>query len=197
MRAINTSVVSILAIGLLAGAAVGVAAQDEEAASEEPTGASFFTGQLIPDGEVVAEPEENVVDGVLQGRGFVVEGDVFEVSDPRVSGSLSRALNASIQKVGDFEDIIFQSAAWRIENDDGAWSGQGTALVHVGAEIAQDESTDFDTVVLTGEGAYEGLTAYVHADWTEEPVAVEGAVFAGEAPPLAELQPAAESEAAE
>jgi len=92
---------------------------------------------------------------------------------------------------------VFEAAAWYIENVDGSWSGQGTALVHGGGGIPRDEATNLDTVVLTGAGAYEGLTAYVLADWTEDPVAVEGVVFPGEAPPFPETPTAAGSEAAE
>ena len=44
MRAIRTTTISILALGLLAGSAVGVAAQDEEAAA----GATSFTGTGTP-----------------------------------------------------------------------------------------------------------------------------------------------------
>ena len=198
VRAINTSVISVLAIGLLAGSAVGVAAQDDESAAEEPTGASFFTGSLLTEGEdLVAEPVETVVDGVLEGRGLAIEGVIIETSDPRVSGSLSRVLNANIYKVGEFEDVLFETTAWRIENDGGSWSGQGSALVHGGAEISEDEATNLDTIVLTGEDGYEGLTAYVLADWTEDPVAVEGAVLVGEAPPPADAALLSESEAAE
>ena len=59
-------------------------------------------------------------------------------------------------------------------------------IIHEGRGIDRDEETHFSTVVLTGEDAYEGLTAYISVDWTEEPVAVEGAVFVGEAPPRPE-----------
>jgi hypothetical protein len=40
MRAIKTTTISILAVGLLAGSAVGVAAQDEEANTDAPVGPS-------------------------------------------------------------------------------------------------------------------------------------------------------------
>jgi hypothetical protein len=197
VRAIKTSIISILAIGLLAGSAVGVAAQEEEAAAEEPTGTAYFTGTLITEGTVVVEPDENIVDGVLEVRGVVIEDEAIETSDPRMSGSLSRALNANVHKVSDFVDVVVEAATWRIENEHGSWSGQGGALIHGGGGIPRDEATNLDTILLTGEGAYEGLTAYVLADWTEDPVAVEGAVLVGELTPLPEALPASESEEAE
>ena len=195
MKGLKPTFISILAIGLLAGSAVGVVAQEEEAAAEEQTGSSYFTGELNTDnGDATTEPEENVVDGVLQGRGVVIEGEAIETSDPRITGSLARALNANIHPIGEFEDVLHETTAWRIENDEGAWSGQGSALIHGGANI---DTTDFDTVVLAGEGAYDGLTAYILADWSEDPPAVEGAIFVGTAPPVPDALPGAESEAAE
>jgi hypothetical protein len=41
-------------------------------------------------------------------------------------------------------------------------------------------------VILTGLDAYEGLTAYLWVDFTEDPPAVEGAIFEGEMPPTPE-----------
>jgi len=198
VQGLKPTFVSILAIGLLAGSAIGVTAQEEEAPAEAPTGSSYFTGTIDPtEGDMVMEPDESIVDGVLEVRGVVVEDESIETSDPRMSGDLSRALNVNVHKLGDFEDVVVEIAAWRIENEGGSWSGEGGALIHGGAEISQEESTNHDTIMLTGEGGYEGLTAYVLADWTEEPIAVEGAVFAGEMPPPPELPSAEMSEPAE
>jgi hypothetical protein len=79
--------------------------------------------------------------------------------------------------------VVVQSFVYRIENDRGSWSGQGTALVHAGGELTLDQVTNLDTVLLTGEGGYAGLGAYLLVDWTEDPPAVEGAIFGGEMPP--------------
>lgn len=67
----------------------------------------------------------------------------------------------------------------------------------MGAAFSREDGTDFDTIVLTGEGAPEGLAAYVLAGWTDDPIAVEGAVFVGEGPPFPEVPSASESAAAE
>lgn len=187
MKGLKTTIATVFAVGLLAGSAVGVAAQDEE-----PTGSTYFTGTIARDGTLVSEPSETVVDGILEGRGIVFEGESIETTDARMTGTLSRALNGNVHKVGDFEELVLETAAWRIENEGGSWSGQGSALIHGGAEMSDDEATDLDTILLTGEGAYEGLTAYVIADWTEDPVVIEGAVVVGEAPPVPELPSASE-----
>jgi hypothetical protein len=149
---------------------------------------SYFTGELIWEGApptVMGEELETVVDGVSQYRGTLAEGDAIEVSDPRVSGPLTVTLNADVHQIGDSELIMFRTLGWRIENDGGAWSGQGTALVHGGDTV--DDSTEISTVVLTGEGDYEGHTLYLIVDsGGDGPFPVEGAVFVGEAPPFPE-----------
>jgi hypothetical protein len=177
VRAIKT--ITILAIGLLAGSAVGAAAQDEEANTDAPVGPSYFTGQLVSD-----------FDGKPYGSGVLFEGDAIEVSDPRVSGSLTRAGTANFHEdVGDSTVISFQADAWRIENDAGTWSGQGTGLLRVGPD--GPPSVETSTVVLTGEGGYEGHTLYLIVDWTAgDAAAVVGAVFVGDAPTAPELPPA-------
>jgi len=87
VRTTKTGVIAILAIGLLAGSTVGVTAQEEEAAAVQPTGSAYFTGTLIAEGDVVAEPDENIVDGILEGRGWTVENEAIETSDARLTGS--------------------------------------------------------------------------------------------------------------
>lgn len=180
MRAIKTTTISILAVGLLAGSAVGAAAQDEEANTDAPVGPSYFTGQLVSD-----------FDGKPYGSGVLFEGDAIEVSDPRVSGSLTRAGTANfVNDVGDSAIIAYQADAWRIENDAGTWSGEGTGLLRAGPD--GPPSVETSTVVLTGEGGYEGHTLYLIVDWTAgDAAAAVGAVFVGDAPTAPEL-PAAE-----
>jgi hypothetical protein len=64
--------------------------------------------------------------------------------------------------------------------------GEGTGLSRFREGLAEDERTDLDAILLTGEGGYEGLFAYmlVEANIMEGPEAVEGAVFPGETPPF-------------
>ena len=48
------------------------------------------------------------------------------------------------------------------------------------------EAPDARTVVLHGEGAREGLTAYFVLDWSAEPHTLTAAMFPGEMPPFPE-----------
>lgn len=187
MRTIKTSVTSILAISLLAGSAVGVAAQSEQAAAE-PSTPTKVTGTI--DGaasDLTQEPTETVVDGVLEVRGGVAEGDRFEMDDPRLTGTVTLAFNVDVHKVSDFIDVVPVALALRLENEAGSWSGQGTGASHGGGEIPQDEAFQLDTWLLTGADAYEGLSAYLIVDPTEDPPTVEGVIFAGGMPPAPEL----------
>ena len=187
MTSSKTGIASVLALGLLACSTLGVAAQDEEAAAEPGTPAKV-EGTVGQGGDVLAEPTETVVDGVLEVRDVVVGGEwPLEMDDPRVAGSISVAINQDVHKVSDFVDVVPTSVDIRIENADGSWSGQGTSIIHGGGTIERDEATDLLTLILTGAGAYEDLTAYLIVDWTEDPPAVEGAIFAGEMPPFPEL----------
>ena len=85
MRAIKTTTISILALSLLAGSAVGVTAQDEE---EFPP-LVYFTEVTTGEPGRVVEP--TVIEGEL---GWTMEGlelhDIpLEMGDPRISGNLS------------------------------------------------------------------------------------------------------------
>ena len=153
MRGIKSGLTTILTIGLFAGSAVGVAAQEEEAAAEPSTPAKV-TGTIGGEaGDLVQEPTENVVDGVLEIRGGVAEGDRFEMDDPRLTGTVTVAFNVDVHKESDFIDVVPAALALRLENEAGSWSGQGTGASHGGGTIPQEEALNLDTWVLTGAGA--------------------------------------------
>ena len=102
------------------------------------------------------------------------------MDDPRLTGSITRVLNANVW-AGD-ELSFVRSDQVRIENEAGSWSGQNTNIHHSGEGIPEDEETNLNTTLLTGEGAYEGLSAHLVVDGD----AVEGIIFAGESPPFPE-----------
>ena len=145
MRAIKTSVISILVVGLLAGTAVGVAAQDEDAmAAAAVTGtASGFT------------QESGGSPTLLEDFAMLAEGlhltSTWDVSDPRLSGD-----NAIAGNTIRYNEHRMQVGAGdaTLENDGGRWVGLVTVLE--GEQLGET-----GTYILQGEGAYEGLTAYV------------------------------------
>ena len=81
---------------------------------------------------------------------------------------------------------------YRIVNDDGAWAGPGEFI------IAQESDSGpalmrQSSMVLTGEGAYDGLVAYVLFHATDEDpttTVMEGVILAVDLPPAPEPIPA-------
>ena len=70
--------------------------------------------------------------------------------------------NAGSAIQSDDEFVILNHQSLRIANDEGAWTGGGLLY----ALPANEEAVGHDelTWVLTGEGAYDGLTAVLRAD---------------------------------
>ena len=195
MRAIKTTTISILALGLLAGSTLGVAAQDE-AADDMPAGPVTFSGTFEGTWPPVDEGTFTFADGLELVRDEVLAGSV-ETTDPRLTGSVLQAQNTDIHSVSGRDQFVApRSVSWLIENDGGAWTGQGYELHGWGADDPHQEPHGATVLMLSGEGDYEGLSAYLMVDWStwsEDTLpTVDGAVFLGEAPPFPEMPSAVE-----
>ena len=120
-----------------------------------------------------------VQDGVIQRKGIHYT-NLWETSDSRLSGTATYDADWIRFPQSDFQ---VEAATHVLQNADGRWVGQGSAL-------AVPRATNTDIAILRGEGAYEGLTAYVAMDWTVQPPTIAAAIFPGvmpEAPePLSE-----------
>lgn len=183
MRGIKNTTISVLAVGLLAGSAVGVAAQDEEAATE-PSTPAIVTGTQLGVGAPVQEATESVVDGVIQDRGLVIGGERFEADDPRLTGSVTSTANGDLRTIEGTPTFLL-SIFLRIENDEGSWSGPCDTLV-----IADGRADPF-TCLFSGDGAYDGLSAYLVMEQPEQPpFPFQGLIFEGDPPPTPEMSPA-------
>lgn len=183
MRGFRTSIIAILASGLLAGSAVGVAAQDTAEGATEPT---FFTVRFIPS-DSVRGAEVTTEDAVTKQLGNCWAPLVEDPSDPRLAGDLTVCMDA--HWFGPLEGSpSVGSGTYRLVNEEGAWQGS-TAF----AEWLDPESGETmglgDGVVLSGEGAYEGLYAALTfvPDWSD----IRGFIFEG-APPAVPVPPPAE-----
>jgi hypothetical protein len=110
--------------------------------------------------------------GVTRIEGATSTG-VWEASDPRLSGEVTYVGNWHRYSTAPAFQV--EAASRVVVNEGGGWVGTATAL-------AGDKVGNYDTVVLTGEGAYAGLTAYVLMDWTKDPATFVGAIFPGEMP---------------
>jgi hypothetical protein len=188
MKNARMVVSSILVIGLLATSAVTVAAQDDDI--DELTAVSYVTGTLgdpIPGDPGTDSPSG----GLLEHRGYIFAEIPVETDDPRLTGSMTLTANGDERffsgTIGPGEYTDIQVHGVRITNDEGGWSGQGTTFRHGNDFRAEGTATtDFNTVILAGDGAYEGLTAYVLIDGTTTPASLEGTIFQGVMPPFPE-----------
>ena len=153
---------------LVAVGAVGVAGQDEAA----PSGPAWFTGTSTGQ-PIVFEPAFEIEPGVwMDARNGEVHGITVETSDPRFSGEWSYTFHVDEWPVslGEREEIVkVERHTSRLDNEMGAWTGNGTLISHYleeGGSFVDGASDVFH--VLEGDGAYDGLTAYVTFDFATE-----------------------------
>ena len=145
--------IAILAVGLLAGSAVGVAAQN-----------ALVTGSITPADECEEAPE----------GADLCSGGRFEFDDPRLTGDLETTTTVTIGSDVEFEVGYIETGDLRVTNDGGDWSGR-----FLWAFVLSDEPIFAGSHwVLTGEGGYQGLTAYVGDDLEGE--AVRGIILESE-----------------
>lgn len=80
----------------------------------------------------------------------------IDVTDPRLVGDIYQRWESDGYAVPDGETgPTVAGMTWRIENDEGAWEGGQTELILSDGTQLQSLAT------MTGEGAYEGLTALI------------------------------------
>ncbi len=92
---------------------------------------------------------------VYRYRGSIIPQVMSDVSDPRLDGTWALAWNEDdYQGPQGAASVNIVTVILRIENDEGAW--QGTDLV---VRYGPNWPGDAFHLALTGEGAYEGLTA--------------------------------------
>ena len=166
MRALKTTTISILSIGLLAGSAVGIVAQEDSQAAASVTG-TFTTPQGAAAGTDAWE------DGALRTRDLRFTS-TWDASDPRLSGAISVRVNRDRYERQGME---VGTARTVIETVDGRWFGAGTWLG--GEDLGQTM-----TLVMQGEDAYEGLTASVVLNLVTQTFAAS--IFPGDMPAFPE-----------
>ena len=173
MRAIRTTTISILALGLLAGSAVGVAAQDE---SDEALAPALMSGKLTEGWEVLSG-DSALVDGAVRESG-VVTTEVEKMSDPRLNGTLTIDFTKQFFDVR--RDTVLVWGTVLIENNEGAWEG-----IHRGTSDLEADGAQVAYYELVGSGAYDGLSAIVFETGNETPIdwLWSGIIFPRDLPP--------------
>jgi hypothetical protein len=171
VRGIKSSVSFVLAVGLLAGSAVGVTAQEADPTAQGPV---EFTAMWSWGPDVRPDTIE-AGEGVVMTRGGAWRpGVITTATDPRLEGAVTIAANSN-QYLGGPEVWTY---AFRIENDGGAWQQLPTINLDTGLD---DSSTT--TGVLVGEGGYEGLVAVFDNLSQGQTWTLHGYIIEGELPP--------------
>ena len=161
MRTIKTTIISIFALGLLAGSAVGVAAQDEQAdqaTAVEFTGATSF-GPCSTDycNNPIVEP---FTDTRLAGQ-----FRVWPNSDPYPGGP------------------TLWVSGFSMHDDDGDWVQRpNIGITHSNG----DASTE--VIVMDGQGAYDGLTVVAEVSLDNSRWDWHGYIIDGELPPTPSIE---------
>jgi hypothetical protein len=169
--------VAIVAVALLAGSTIGVAAQEPDAASRvTPVHGSWLSAKQIEPGQ------EMTVDGVLQIRERETE-DAWEWSDPRLPTTLSSNGNFDNYGVDASSGPATQSAVmWgSLESPDGLWRGTYTGAQYVDEAAGTWAAARF---VLIGQGERAGTFATIYLSLGDDGSPTHtGAIFEGQAPP--------------
>jgi hypothetical protein len=167
----------VVLVGLLAGSAVGVTAQDDEAADHA---AALVTGRIVHSGEPAEFTEDTETESGFMQRGRSQPG--FSVmSDPRLSGTVVTEDNADRFCDGPCsDDTYLGDVLWgtmEITNDGGSWTGTS-----VGSTDTSGGGGNITYYELVGSGGYEGLSAVIFereaGGWLWD-----GVIFPGGLPP--------------
>ena len=165
----KSSLSAMLATGLVAGLAVGVAAQEDAltTAPVEVTGTSALVGCPDPGTTEALGLFERTIGGTCQTE--------WTMSDERLSGTGTMIANED--NYTDGSEIGFGVHALTIENDKGSWRMRPSYWF--GGPDTPD-ALALQVWVLDGEGAYEGLTAALFVEDLGNP---HGFIFENELPP--------------
>ena len=169
----------VLATVLLASVSAGAAAQSLGPASDGFAG-RWLAPECGPGVTIDADGEPQ------HFRDIRCEGHVAS-SDLRFGGTYVSVFNLDTYRGEAFAPDEGAFNVWtivrRVENDEGAWQGKATTAVWVDDPEAWFIDDPPATVVFSGEGGYEGLTAIVTIGERVVNSAFRGYIFAGSAPP--------------
>ena len=128
-----------------------------------------------------------------QVRGCRCQPGWIGTTDLRFTGTYTSVLNIDTYRGADVAPPDGAFNVWtvvrRVENDEGAWQGAATTVAWVNDpdEWLIDDAPA--TVVFTGEGGYDGLTAIVTIQDRIVPSGVRGYIFEGSPPPAPSVEP--------
>ena len=159
MHAIRVLLTGTASLALLVGqAGVGVAQDSEQGAWATPV-----TGQRLTLTTDSADLEYTEDGGYGQGRNYV-STETWQWSDPRLPGDMTSVLNFDASIMGEWPGQVIRGRLL-LEGPDGSWTGTQDA-------VALSDETGLGMVLLSGQGAYDGLSAVLVLR-TDDPDCVE------------------------
>jgi hypothetical protein len=178
MQTLRMSLAGAVSLALLGGLSGALAAQDEDAG---PNAWVTGVGQSMTGDPTELEWSET--DSGMSGRGLKVV-ETVEWSDQRLPSEFRSVGNLQANDAG---MAISTTELW--EGPDGDWTGQWNGACDL-------EDNCWGLSVLTGQGAYEGLTAVIVTMAPEDATSsatYKGFIFEGEMPPVPDpVEPSAE-----
>lgn len=168
----RTPMATAIAIGLLAGSATAVVAQEPERAA--PVEVSGTRGDEST--ERCHGGDREARDGYVHEYGYTCTEASWTMSDPRLEGEVTTKHSVDFY-TGELEDLSIGSSALSIENDEGAWRGRP----RLGGAFPWGSEGEQTFTILDGEGAYAGLFAVLEIGDGEG--GIRGFIFDGEFPP--------------
>lgn len=190
MRSIKSGLIAILAIGLLAGSAVGVAAQEDGAA--DPMAPAWVMGAIewAPTcaGQVTATSDEHRTREV----GEFCHPQVWTSDDARLGGEAIVAWNRDIYRVdadgqGAMDAFSVFAIVTDVAGEAGGWRCIDASSLEGGSGFFTELLQESSKVSCTGYGSNEGLMAILFlADAVGQQNSFEGLIFPGDLPPLPE-----------
>jgi hypothetical protein len=147
--------------------------------SPDPAVATAFTGRILW-GPSVRSGTDTKANGRVESRGNAWAPVVIKMSDPRLAGDATYSDSTDSYPGAADTTVEFSTGTWRIRTADGAWQGSNTGI-----------ECPACTVVLVGEGSYEGLFAVWEGTADDSGLDVHGAIFpaAPPAPPAPPIAP--------
>jgi hypothetical protein len=182
------TLVAATTVSLLLGLTAAVAAQDE---TPDVQSVAYSTGTAGDPSEVVDPTQLAAPDGELQLRGLQLIDIPVRFTDSRLSGLLSISSNGAGRAFADGHARL-EPRTYRIDNDDGSWTGSGERILAVSVR-APKPLINHESMVLLGEGSYDGLVAYVFIELANVAPELEAVVLDVEVASLPEPIPAEES----
>jgi hypothetical protein len=169
MHTVRGSLVGVVILALLGGLGGAVLAQDDEDELMRP---AYVTGS-VPSLVFTSPGSDTTGVGRFASEG-VGQTQTWEADDPRLSGEATYTGNWRLY--GDPYEVGVEAGRWTITNDDGTWAGTSTA-VEAREPATWEPKVYMETLILDGQGGYDGLTAYLLIDGSPDPKVFQGIIF--------------------